>query len=647
MIGIIKEIAYKITELENKINTIVIEDNSELIKEKQIIDENSELSDFDFLDDLDIKKLKDMLPESFSHDLIRLTYYQKSLKTRRININLHQTQEKIQIIKEILFKIEEYINIQEIRRKSEQTRKEKYLQSKNILIKLSKKLQNGDELDENDLEIAYEYAKKMDDRSAAVDFFIQFGEELIARTIPESTVEKEDEIEYINQNKDMKKNKEDIIRVFNNHNLNFYDLYDEDQKELIEYGNYDKINDILNTFDRYKIYLGSLHNNEVILKIKSSQIKVILLYSKKEIIEEVFDTIKKYKIFLTEEGMLDTVKLLERPQKFIEKKMRYKRKNSGIININKGNPGKNPYIGTASDFIKNLEFFMNLGVNKEYYMTKCDTVQEVNHELIKINKIIFDMYGLKPEDYLETLSCFRVKSPDAIIDLFIEMGSFRYVKEHMSVVQFNLEEKPEYYMVAALLRFTNLTWRDITYPNSYKLRTTKLKQELLKLGITLENCYTHFYTPLTTVGVAENNKQRENVKQFFNKYDSIIDRSYNYDTTIALNSKDSIIPELDEKYLLRDGNGKMIHPTIYNFGTVKYEIGKNPDTNEPIYKKWDINISRNKVLRMYNTLLENGIENNIDTIMYAITKNSIITLEEYNIIKNKVQNILEKGRNRK
>ena len=134
MIGIIKEIAYKITELENKINTIVIEDNSELIREKQIIDENSELSDFDFLDDLDIKKLKDMLPESFSHDLIRLTYYQKSLKTRRININLHQTQEKIQIIKEILFKIEEYINIQEIRRKSEQTRKEEYLQSKNILI---------------------------------------------------------------------------------------------------------------------------------------------------------------------------------------------------------------------------------------------------------------------------------------------------------------------------------------------------------------------------------------------------------------------------------------------------------------------------------------------------------------------------------
>ena len=52
-------------------------------------------------------------------------------------------------------------------------------------------------------------------------------------------------------------------------------------------------------------------------------------------------------------------------------------------------------------------------------------------------------------------------------------------------------------------------------------------------------------------------------------------------------------------------------------------------------------ISRNKVLRYMTTLIYNGMNESKDMLMYAITKNSFLTKEEYEKIETVVENIFQ------
>ena len=77
----------------------------------------------------------------------------------------------------------------------------------------------------------------------------------------------------------------------------------------------------------------------------------------------------------------------------------------------------------------------------------------------------------------------------------------------------------------------------------------------------------------------------------------------------------------------------MIYPNVYNFGAIDTPRGT-----------WNINISRNKVLRICNELMKHNVEiDDMDTIMFIVTKNSILTQEEYNIIYQQIESIRKKG----
>ena len=52
-------------------------------------------------------------------------------------------------------------------------------------------------------------------------------------------------------------------------------------------------------------------------------------------------------------------------------------------------------------------------------------------------------------------------------------------------------------------------------------------------------------------------------------------------------------------------------------------------------------ISRYKVLRYMTTLIYNGMNESKDMLMYAITKNSFLTKEEYEKIETVVENIFQ------
>ena len=151
-------------------------------------------------------------------------------------------------------------------------------------------------------------------------------------------------------------------------------------------------------------------------------------------------------------------------------------------------------------------------------------------------------------------------------------------------------------------------------------------------NMTSNNCYklTDKYIPLS---------EQNNTRKVYETFNNAIAKSDNSDTKIALTRSDSIIPVLDEYFLARDINNVPIIPNIYKFGTVT--INK---ADGQFLKNWDICISRNKVIRIYNTLMQQGItdNNHKESVMYAITKNSILTEVEYNIIYDTITKLMKR-----
>ena len=64
--------------------------------------------------------------------------------------------------------------------------------------------------------------------------------------------------------------------------------------------------------------------------------------------------------------------------------------------------------------------------------------------------------------------------------------------------------------------------------------------------------------------------------------------------------------------------------------------------NALIYNFNGVRISRLKVLRIYNKLIKNGIKDSLDSFMYAVTYNSILSSENfdkiYKCLKKEVEN---------
>ena len=53
-----------------------------------------------------------------------------------------------------------------------------------------------------------------------------------------------------------------------------------------------------------------------------------------------------------------------------------------------------------------------------------------------------------------------------------------------------------------------------------------------------------------------------------------------------------------------------------------------------------IRVSRMKVIRYISTLLFNGLDESFDMLMYAITKNSLLTSDEYKKIETAIYELL-------
>lgn len=616
-------IGQQIKHIDDSISNVSFDSIEEIIKNKNFIEQNFSLSQFSFLNKFNLDELRKILPDSFDRDLANLSFYISILNTS-YSSELSKQPKVIEQIKEIMSKIYEYLD--EVIKKQTQDRKKviELEESKMNLEKLRGKISSNEGcFEDKDIETVYDLLSLLDDRSKAIDLLISFGEELLHDgEIVKDTLEEEQIIE----NDEIGKVWEELIEIFNRFGLDFELFYGNlseiEQDKFIRYVKPDKVEELLNILEEFGISLNDSYYDCPLILYKTRQIRDVLLYSNGGTLRMVLEHISKKHIYtniVDENGnirrSIDFDLLLEVPGRLkAGRKFTFMRKGTGIVDAISGSDSD----GTADDFVRNIDFFESLGV-KPIDLIRNAKVSILPTEKIKKIISVFDLYGINKEFYIKTLSCFDSIHQADILDQFIELGQFNYILKNMSRCRL-LSDSPIFYRLVYGIKYTDLPMESIVHKNGNF--TSLVVDTSKKNGLSFEiNSF--------------NGKQKVNQTALFygdndlyQAYSELIN-PISSDVTLALTRDDSIVHFLDDNFLVKKDDGEMIYPNVYCFGEIVIPRGK-----------WKINISRNKVLRICNELMQHNVEiNDMDTIMFILTKNSILTQDEYNIIYDQVDGI--------
>lgn len=255
------------------------------------------------------------------------------------------------------------------------------------------------------------------------------------------------------------------------------------------------------------------------------------------------------------------------------------------------------------DFMKNMYMLEELKVTPEEFLLMDTEVLCINHNRLKRNILILEKYQIPRECYLKSVTV--LKSPKNFsdeLDMWVELGNgeaWAYLKNSLSVLVSNPIK--DFRNKFRILRDLGI---NITINDKYK----SLKKELFRDLDLISN----------NGNVTLNNIQ--------------------YHVEFVPHKVD--VPEYDElmnKKLIDFQKDKTNESELYNKFISNTECVKN---SYYIIPGINIRISKNKVYRVFNNLLNSGVKEGRDMLIYAITYNSAITLEEYNNICNYVDQLL-------
>lgn len=497
-----------------------------------------------------------------------------------IKNNLELKESDIKNIKKILNELKEKIT------KEKQSLEKKYNKNQEIekdikkLQELIKKSENFT-LDDSDIDIIQEILKDNKDLEESINIM----KYLLLNSLKNRSNEEHEELSLKITNLDIK----ELTKLFNKYNLDFTKINKSNQKELQEYGNLENIESIIIILKKYKLL-----DEEIFYKYQT-QINKILIYGSSEIVENVILIYKKYNINILD--YLDD--FYKRPAKFIKEKTRL------ISPTKKSNSLDTETIGGYEDFKKNIELFASLGVDINKSYKKSAYYFEKSHDHILTGIKNFELYGISSDKYLNTLSSFANHKQLDILDMFIELDAFEYVINNMSRV--------------------NLAPTSLLFYKLFEARKKGIKPESLYRG---KNSL-YFPNELTNDSFSFQGVSKDNYlditnpyterKPIYDAYDECIKKSNNNTIINSFNSYVKIIKLLDDNFIPRDDN---------NY----------PDMR--LYNIDGIRISRMKVIRYISTLLFNGLDESFDMLMYAITKNSLLTSDEYKKIETSIYELL-------
>ena len=415
---------------------------------------------------------------------------------------------------------------------------------------------------------------------------IEIMKYLALKTLQKLITNKDEEIEVINKTNITK---EDLEKLFQKYGINYQYIKSTAKSELETYGNLENIEQIILTLKQYNLFSTEIFNNYQLA------ISRIFIYSKPEIVESVIKTYQKYNLNISE--FLDD--FFKRPAKFIPRKRKWLMRNTDDKKTTNNKDDEN--IGGYEDFEKNLELFNSLGVDIEKAYQKSAFYFEKPHDSIKKSLKNFDLYGITPKYYRDTLSAFANHNQLDILDIFIEFNAFDYVTSNMSRTCINKNSLMFYKMFKA---------RENGIDISSLYKDTKK-------GIQLPSTIT--YDDKTYLDVNKDNYQELNV---YHKEPSELEQIFN-----------EIVKKSD--------NNTIAFDFINQLNSIKILDKEYSSKQVRAYNIDGLLISRYKVLRYMTTLIYNGMNESKDMLMYAITKNSFLTKEEYEKIETVVENIFQ------
>lgn len=493
-----------------------------------------------------------------------------------LDLGLDEKQEKI--LSDIKNKVE--TKITELESINEETIKERINYNKILLSKIKNKTINL--IDSRDISYIVELLAKNDFPVSAqievLKLINKINLDIYSNIDVEEVISSEKEETNID--------KDELAKILSAHKIDFNSLKEENRTKLIKYGVLSQIEEILCTLEEQ-----GLHN----IKSREDILVNILIYSSKKIIDDNMKLVKERNIV----SLAYINPTMFYPAMKVVTNMRPHIKSGPTLG------GRTSKTSGSSNFLKgNIELLDELGIDPEEVYSKCATYFYGNPKLKRRLLKNLELYGISLRD---NLSSYALLSTGAAVldtlDKAIENGAYEYCLEYQSRLGSN--NRVNYYRIKyakKLYEEGNPLGRktpfNARYVNAKGRETYVLASDFTKA--TSEKYGSEEQDTKRLYGskeIAVENQEIISTILSNSRCDVITDIS-------RLNSK---IVSLDKLYMSEDG-------ITYNFNGVI--------------------ISRNKVLRYAEKLITSpNIELTDSTLLYIITRNSMLDENELNIIK--------------
>lgn len=499
-----------------------------------------------------------------------------------LDLGLDEKQEKI--LSDIKNKVE--TKITELESINEETIKERINYNKILLSKIKNKTINL--IDSRDISYIVELLVKNDFPVSAqievLKLINKINLDIYSNIDVEEVISSEKEETNID--------KDELAKILFAHKIDFNSLKEENRTKLIKYGVLSQIEEILCTLEEQ-----GLHN----IKSREDILVNILIYSSKKIIDDNMKLVKERNIvslaYINPTMFYPAMKVVTNKRPYIK---------SGPT------PGeRTSKTSGSSNYLKgNIELLDELGIDPEEVYSKCATYFYGNPKLKRRLLKNLELYGINLRD---NLSSYALLSTGAAVldtlDKAIENGAYEYCLEYQSRLGSN--NRVNYYRIKyakKLYEEGNPLGRktpfNARYVNAKGRETYVLSSDFTKA--TSEKYGSEEQDTKRLYGskeIAVENQELISTILSNSRCDVITDIS-------RLNSK---IVSLDKLYMSEDG-------ITYNFNGVI--------------------ISRNKVLRYAEKLITSpNIELTDSTLLYIITRNSMLDENELNLIKECISKI--------
>lgn len=279
--------------------------------------------------------------------------------------------------------------------------------------------------------------------------------------------------------------------------------------------------------------------------------------------------------------------------------------------------------GRSSDFLSNIEYLEDNGFDIRYIFDKCKQVLTLENNLLKTNISLYEKYGLpidcnRDKITNQTFSALLSKNLAEIADQFIEIHplGYKYIKDNISCLkEYSDPQDIVFYNIYESQKPVKTSTGKYRITNAFKeIRSNNKVIIQLCDEVTRKN---KKYAQIPFRGITESNKAEKS---------------------------DTYIPRFKEQSAynkITKNTNIDINDQIFEKKYISY-LNKYTDKNNALcYNFEGIRISKLKVLRIYDLLLSNGINESTDSILYAITYKSIINERSFNKLANIVSKIEE------